>query len=106
MKALFINCDQPLVIEAYTELHNILLISCNFQGQRLYNVNAEQTEKVGRLMIVYADDFKEVSSVKSGNIIVVTGLKVKVLGVFKAVRQQRNLYILDFFFFSKDSPFK
>lgn len=28
-------------------------------------------------MIAYADEFKEVSSVKAGNIIVVTGLKVK-----------------------------
>ncbi|XP_027208842.2 ribosome-releasing factor 2, mitochondrial isoform X1 [Penaeus vannamei] len=46
------------------------------QGQRLYNINQEQGERVGRIMIAYADDLKEVSSVQAGNIVVVTGLKL------------------------------
>lgn len=55
-----------------------LIIENNFQGQRLYNINQEQGERVGRIMIAYADDLKEVSSVQAGNIVVVTGLKVMI----------------------------
>lgn len=47
---------------------------------RLYNINQDQAEKVGRIMIAYADDLKEVSSVQAGNIVVVTGLKVMMQG--------------------------
>lgn len=47
------------------------------QGQRVYNLNGEQSEKVGQVMIAYADHFKEVASVEAGNIVVVSGLKVK-----------------------------
>ncbi|XP_066963770.1 ribosome-releasing factor 2, mitochondrial [Macrobrachium rosenbergii] len=45
------------------------------QGQRIFNVNNEVMEKIGRVMIAFADEFKEVGSIKSGNIVVVTGLK-------------------------------
>ncbi|XP_068241002.1 ribosome-releasing factor 2, mitochondrial [Palaemon carinicauda] len=45
------------------------------QGQRIFNMNNEITEKIGRVMIAFADEFKEVASIKSGNIVVVTGLK-------------------------------
>lgn len=55
-----------------------MIIENNFQGQRLYNINQEQGERVGRIMIAYADDLKEVSSVQAGNIVVVTGLKVMI----------------------------
>nr|XP_045609336.1 ribosome-releasing factor 2, mitochondrial-like [Procambarus clarkii] len=50
------------------------------KGQRLFNINAEETERVGRVMIAFADEFKEVSSVKAGNIVVVTGLKITSTG--------------------------
>lgn len=46
------------------------------QGQRIFNVNNNQTEKIGRVMIAYADEFKEVATIKAGNIVVVTGLKM------------------------------
>lgn len=50
------------------------------KGQRIYNVNGERTEKVGQVLIAYADHFKEVTSVEAGNIVVVTGLKVTSTG--------------------------
>ncbi|XP_071540183.1 ribosome-releasing factor 2, mitochondrial isoform X1 [Panulirus ornatus] len=50
------------------------------KGQGLYNVNNEQVEKVGRVMIAYADEFKEVSSASAGNIVVITGLKITSTG--------------------------
>ncbi|KAK8747294.1 hypothetical protein OTU49_016731 [Cherax quadricarinatus] len=50
------------------------------KGQRLYNINAEQPEKVGRVMIAYADTFKEIPTVKAGNIVVLTGLKITSTG--------------------------
>lgn len=45
------------------------------QGQKIYNANKEVSEKLGRILIAYADEFKEVSSVEAGNIVVLTGLK-------------------------------
>lgn len=46
------------------------------QGQKIYNASQSKYENVNRVMIVYADDYKEVNSVQSGNIVAVTGLKV------------------------------
>ena len=46
------------------------------QGQRVYNLNGGCSEKLGQVLIAYADHYKEVSSVEAGNIVVVTGLKV------------------------------
>ena len=46
------------------------------QGQRVYNVNGSRNEKLGQVLIAYADHYKEVASVEAGNIVVVTGLKV------------------------------
>lgn len=46
------------------------------QGQRMYNLSGGRTEKLGQVLIAYADHYKEVSSVEAGNIVVVTGLKV------------------------------
>lgn len=46
------------------------------KGQRLYNIPQELSEQTGRLYVAYADDFEEVESLESGNIAVVTGLKV------------------------------
>lgn len=46
------------------------------QGQKLYNASQSKSENINRLMIVYADDYKEVDKTQSGNIVAVTGLKV------------------------------
>ncbi|KAK7074553.1 G elongation factor, mitochondrial 2 [Halocaridina rubra] len=46
------------------------------QGQRIFNLNSNLTEKIGRVMIAFADEFKEVTEIKAGNIVVVTGLKI------------------------------
>ncbi|KAK3876216.1 hypothetical protein Pcinc_018969 [Petrolisthes cinctipes] len=45
------------------------------KGQRVYNLSQQETERVGRVLIAFADEYKEVSSVGPGNIVVVTGLK-------------------------------
>lgn len=47
-----------------------------FQSQKLYNASQSKTENINRVMVVYADDYKEVDKVQSGNIVAVTGLKV------------------------------
>lgn len=44
-------------------------------GQKIYNSNRDCNEKIHKLTVAYADDFKEVPSVTSGNIAVVSGLK-------------------------------
>ncbi|XP_013785962.1 ribosome-releasing factor 2, mitochondrial-like [Limulus polyphemus] len=50
------------------------------QGQKIYNVNRSQTEKLARMYCPYADDFREVKSAHSGSIVVLTGLKNAVTG--------------------------
>jgi len=46
----------------------------------VYNVNRAKSEKVGKLMIAFADDFREVSAVGAGNIAVISGLKLSITG--------------------------
>lgn len=47
------------------------------KGQKIYNIGRDQSEQIGRLYVAYADDFLEVDTITSGNIAVVTGLKVR-----------------------------
>ncbi|XP_077988900.1 ribosome-releasing factor 2, mitochondrial-like [Glandiceps talaboti] len=49
-------------------------------GAKIYNVNRDAMEPVTRLLIAYADDFKEVESVSAGNIAVIMGFKQSVSG--------------------------
>ncbi|CAG0887056.1 unnamed protein product [Cyprideis torosa] len=44
-------------------------------GDRLYNVNRECVVKVAKVFVPFANDFREVESVPSGNIAVVSGVK-------------------------------
>lgn len=53
-----------------------LLVFVIIQGQKLYNASQSKSENINRVMIAYADDYKEVNNVQSGNIVAVTGLKV------------------------------
>lgn len=46
----------------------------------VYNVNKEQTEKFNKLMVAFADDFREVDEIRAGNIAVVSGLKLSITG--------------------------
>jgi len=46
----------------------------------IYNVNKNQTEKIGNLMIAFADDFREVEEISAGNIAVLSGLKLATTG--------------------------
>ena len=43
-------------------------------SQTVFNINREKKEKIQKLFIAFADDFREVSHISSGNIAVVTGL--------------------------------
>ncbi|GBM84119.1 Ribosome-releasing factor 2, mitochondrial [Araneus ventricosus] len=49
-------------------------------GQRIYNKNRGSSEKIVKLMVPLADDFKEVPSASAGNIVVATGFKEVVTG--------------------------
>ncbi|KAL5008243.1 hypothetical protein ScPMuIL_013824 [Solemya velum] len=49
-------------------------------GANIYNVNRGLSEKITRLLQVYADDFKDISSTGAGNIVCVSGLKQTVTG--------------------------
>lgn len=50
------------------------------KGSKLYNLQQNKWEQVGKVMIVEADDFEEVHEITEGNIAAVTGLKVTVTG--------------------------
>ncbi|XP_044728155.1 ribosome-releasing factor 2, mitochondrial [Chrysoperla carnea] len=50
------------------------------KGQKIYNIQQERSEQIGKLLMAYADEFKEVNEIDSGNIAVVTGLKQTVTG--------------------------
>ncbi|XP_018570990.1 ribosome-releasing factor 2, mitochondrial [Anoplophora glabripennis] len=45
------------------------------KGQKIYSIQQDCSEQIGRLYVAYADEFTEVDSVKNGNIAVVAGLK-------------------------------
>ena len=45
------------------------------EGDTVHNVRLNQSEKIGKLHVAFADDLKPVSSVKAGQIAVTTGLK-------------------------------
>ncbi|XP_076268400.1 mitochondrial ribosome recycling factor 2 isoform X2 [Rhynchophorus ferrugineus] len=45
------------------------------KGQKIYSIQRDVPEQVGRVYVAYADDFKEVEVVSNGNIAVVSGLK-------------------------------
>lgn len=46
------------------------------KGQKIFSVQRGESEQVGRIYVAYADDFKEVETLGSGNIAVLSGLKV------------------------------
>lgn len=46
------------------------------KGQRIYSIQQDKAEQCGKLYVAYADDFKEVDTIRNGNIAVVSGLKV------------------------------
>lgn len=49
-------------------------------GGGVYNLNRQSRDKIGKLTVAYADNFKDVTSVTAGNIAVVTGLKDVITG--------------------------
>eukprot|EP00088_Acartia_fossae_P065763 TRINITY_DN8119_c0_g1_i21.p1 TRINITY_DN8119_c0_g1~~TRINITY_DN8119_c0_g1_i21.p1 ORF type:complete len:702 (-),score=97.02 TRINITY_DN8119_c0_g1_i21:300-2405(-) len=46
----------------------------------IYNVNKQQTEKIGKLMVAFADDFRDIDEIGAGNIAVLSGLKLATTG--------------------------
>lgn len=84
---LFLNFDDNLCARAFKVIHDkqkgplVFMRVYNGKlkkGQRVYSVQQEKSEQIGRLYIAYADDFKEVEDVDNGNIAVAAGLKVSV----------------------------
>jgi hypothetical protein len=52
----------------------LLFLLCIPQAS-VYNLNRGLTEKFGRLLVAFADDYREVEEVTAGNIAVLSGLK-------------------------------
>ncbi|XP_015513213.1 ribosome-releasing factor 2, mitochondrial [Neodiprion pinetum] len=50
------------------------------QGQRVFNVQKENTEQCGKLFEAYADEYSEVAAIERGNIAAVSGLKLTTSG--------------------------
>nr|XP_002131331.1 ribosome-releasing factor 2, mitochondrial isoform X1 [Ciona intestinalis] len=49
-------------------------------GGTIYNVNKQSEEKIGRLMSVYADEYKDTKQIEAGNIAVISGFQNTVTG--------------------------
>eukprot|EP00095_Tigriopus_kingsejongensis_P002121 maker-scaffold447_size167621-snap-gene-0.48 protein:Tk02121 transcript:maker-scaffold447_size167621-snap-gene-0.48-mRNA-1 annotation:"ribosome-releasing factor mitochondrial-like" len=45
------------------------------EGANVYNMNRGVTERIGKLMVAFADEFRDVKCVDAGNIAVIAGLK-------------------------------
>ena len=50
------------------------------EGQTVHNLGKESNEKVGKLMVAFADDFRAVKEIGAGGIAVISGLKETVTG--------------------------
>ena len=50
------------------------------EGQTVHNLGKESSEKVGKLMVAFADDFRTVREIGAGGIAVISGLKETVTG--------------------------
>ena len=50
------------------------------EGQSVHNLGKESNEKVGKLMVAFADEFKAVNEIGAGGIAVISGLKETVTG--------------------------
>ncbi len=50
------------------------------KGSSIYNLSRKTSEKVGRLMVAFADDFRELGEVGEGGIAVISGLKETATG--------------------------
>lgn len=82
---LFSNFGDHLCARAFKVIHDKQKGSLVFlrvyngklkKGQKVYSVQQDLSEQIGRLYIAYADDFTEVEMVDNGNIAVAAGLKV------------------------------
>lgn len=82
---LFSNFDDSLCARAFKVIHDKQKGSLVFlrvfngklkKGQRVYSIQQDLSEQIGKLYVAFADDFKEVESVDNGNIAVAAGLKV------------------------------
>ncbi|CAG9761363.1 unnamed protein product [Ceutorhynchus assimilis] len=45
------------------------------KGQKVFNAQKNESEQIGKVYVAYADDFKEMDSLSTGNIAVLSGLK-------------------------------
>ncbi|KAJ8974319.1 hypothetical protein NQ317_010915 [Molorchus minor] len=70
-KAFKVKYDKQKGPLAFFRLYNGVLN----KGQKIYSIQQDGSEQVGKVYVAYADDLEEVQSMKAGNIAVVSGLK-------------------------------
>jgi translation elongation factor EF-G len=58
-----------------TKAFSLFWFTFDFGQGSVYNLNRGLTEKFGRLLVAFADDYREVEEVTAGNIVVLSGLK-------------------------------
>lgn len=46
-------------------------------GQKLYNVTRQKSEKTAKIYRPFADEIKEVEAASSGEVVIISGLKVR-----------------------------
>lgn len=64
------------------------------EGDTVHNARLNQSEKVGKLHVAFADDFKPVSTVKAGQIAVASGLKETGTGDVLVSQDLKHLNLL------------
>ncbi|RWS31788.1 ribosome-releasing factor 2-like protein [Leptotrombidium deliense] len=81
--------DHNLCVLVFKIIHHKILGALTFariysgkltSASRVYNINRDSFEKVQKLYIPFADEFKEVFSVSAGNIVAISGLRSAVTG--------------------------
>jgi translation elongation factor EF-G len=76
-------CSLSSWIKRYTYIQSFVCLimtkafwfTFDFGQGSVYNLNRGLTEKFGRLLVAFADDYREVEEVTAGNIVVLSGLK-------------------------------
>lgn len=89
IREITMNYGNELCAFAFKTIHHKLLGQLTFiriysgeinNKQTIYNLNCGKSERITKLYIAFADEFKEVPSVSYGNIAVVSGLEGTITG--------------------------
>jgi len=63
------------------------------KNSSIYNINKQQSEKVIKLMVAFADEFREVEEISAGNIAVISGLKLATTGDTIVANSFKNIKV-------------